>query len=89
MWSIGLILYYLYHNDLPFKNREEYINSNKEIKIKETEFEIFNDLLNKLLVKDPNKRINWDDYFIHPFNNLQIIEIYINIKKEQIGRAHV
>ena len=35
LWSIGLILYYLYHNDLPFKNREEYINSSKKIIIKE------------------------------------------------------
>ena len=36
LWSIGLILYYLYHNELPFKNREEYINSNKDIIIKKT-----------------------------------------------------
>ena len=82
MWSIGLILYYLYHNKFPFKNREEYINSNKDIIIKKTEFEMFDDLLYKLLVKDLNKRINWDDYFIHPFNNLQRIEIYINIDND-------
>ena len=44
---------------------------------------MFDDLLNKLLVKDPNERINWDDYFIHPFNNLQIIEIYINIDSDK------
>ena len=43
---------------------------------------MFDDLLNKLLVKDPNERINWDDYFIHPFNNLQRIEIYINIDSD-------
>jgi hypothetical protein len=36
----GLILYYLYHNDLPFKNREEYINSNKEIIIEETKLKV-------------------------------------------------
>ena len=80
LWSIGLILYYLYYNDLPFENLEEYINSNKDIIIKKTEFEILDDILNKLLVKDPNKRINWDNYFIHPFNNLQRIEIFINIE---------
>ncbi len=43
---------------------------------------MFDDLLNKLLVKDPNKRISWDDYFIHPINILQRIEIYINIDSD-------
>ena len=83
MWSIGLILYYLYHNKFPFKNREEHINSNKDIEIEKTGFWVFDDLLNKLLVKDTNKRINWDEYFIHPFNNLQRIEIYINIDNDK------
>ena len=70
LWSIGLILYYLYHKKKPIENIQEYINSNKDILIKKTKLEIFDDLINKLLVKDPNKRINWKDYFIHPFNIL-------------------
>ena len=83
LWSIGLILYYLYHNNIPFNNMDEYINSNKDIELKPTSIKIFDDLLNRLLVKDYNKRINWDDYFNHPFNNLQRIEIYINIESDK------
>ena len=26
-----------------------------------------NDLVEKLIVIDPSKRINWEDYFNHPF----------------------
>ena len=37
LWSIGIILYYLYYYELPFKNLEEYINSDKDIIIKKTE----------------------------------------------------
>ena len=40
------------------------------------------DLLSKLIVKAPEKRINWDYYFIHPFNTQQIIEIYVNIETD-------
>ena len=58
LWSIGIILYYLYHLEFPFKDLEEYINSDKEIKIEKSEFEIFDDLLYKLLVKDFKERIN-------------------------------
>jgi hypothetical protein len=43
---------------------------------------LIDDLLNKILVKDINKRINWDDYFIHSFNILQRIEININIDRD-------
>ena len=34
LWSIGLILYYLFYKKKPFENIEEYINSNKDILIK-------------------------------------------------------
>ena len=39
-------------------------------------------MLLKLIVKDSDKRINWDDYFNHPFNSLQIIQIYVNTEKD-------
>ena len=82
LWSIGVILYYLYFNKLPFNNLKEYINANMNKILQKTNFEIFDDLLSKLLVSDFNKRINWNDYFNHPFNHLQIIEIYIDIEND-------
>ena len=34
---------------------------------KKTDDKILNDLIEKLVVNDPHKRIEWDDYFNHPF----------------------
>ena len=68
---------------MPFIDNEDYFNLNKKVILKITNFKILDDLLSKLLVKDPNKRINWDEYFNHPFNKQQIIEIYINIEKDE------
>ena len=82
LWSIGLILYYLYFNQIPFTDREEYINFKLDVILKETDYKLLNDLLNKLLFKDYNERIGWDDYFKHPFNKQQIIEIVINSEED-------
>ena len=80
LWSIGIILYNLFFNQIPFNDLDDYFNPNKIINLKKTNYELLDDLLTKLIVKDPDKRINWNDYFIHPFNTLQIIEIYLNIE---------
>ena len=82
LWSIGLILYYLYFHQIPFTDREEYINFKLDVILKETDYRLLNDLLNKLLFKDYNERIGWDDYFKHPFNKQQIIEIVINSEED-------
>ena len=74
LWSIGMIIYKLYFNQIPFKNEYEYINID-DVKLKKSENANLDDLISKLLIKDPNKRINWDDYFNHPFNKQKIIEI--------------
>ena len=71
LWSIGIIIYRLIYGELPYLgvndialiNRIEELG-NKKIKI---DNEILNDLVKKLLEKEPKKRINWDDYFNHPF----------------------
>ena len=83
LWSIGLIIYYLYFNQLPFIDKEDYFNLNNKIILKKTHFKILDDLISKLLIKNPNERINWDEYFNHPFNRQQIIEIYINLEKDE------
>ena len=82
LWSIGMIIYKLYFNQFPFKNEYEYIINKDDVKLKKSENANLDDLISKLLIKDPNKRINWDDYFNHPFNKQQIIEIYFNIEKD-------
>ena len=70
LWSIGIILYSLYFNEYPYNGNNQVeiftqIQKNK-LKISKKNKE-FNDLISKLLVIDPNSRINWRDYFNHNF----------------------
>ena len=70
LWSVGVLIYQLHFNQLPYKGKNE-----KEIldgilkKVPYTQPEDFflKDLINKLLVEDPNKRFTWEEYFNHPF----------------------
>ena len=45
------------------------INEFGQALLEKTGDENLDDLIRKLLVKDPKKRINWKDYFNHPFFN--------------------
>ena len=76
LWSIGIIIYRLIFGESPYKGEEnvlikmidKYVNRLfKEIKNKELD-----DLIKKLLEKEPSKRINWDEYFNHIFFKLNI-----------------
>ena len=70
LWSIGVIIYHLLFKDLPFKGRNEgMILQNilhNNIPRNPTD-QLLNDLIHRLLVVDPKKRITWKDYFAHPF----------------------
>ena len=61
LWAIGLIIYFLKFKDTPYL---AFIGGNIPNKFDD---ENLNDLVKKLIVVDPVKRINWDDYFNHPF----------------------
>ena len=72
LWSLGIILYYLMFKEYPFNGINEYQlieQIKKGKKLKKSKNEEFNDLIEKLLVKDINKRISWENYFKHPFFN--------------------
>ena len=60
LWSIGVIIYKLKFNEIPFS----FISGEIPSKFKE---EKLNDLIKKLIVVKPEQRINWEDYFEHPF----------------------
>ena len=68
------------------KMLEILINKNANKIKKETDDKILNDLIKKLVVRDPHKRIDWDDYFKHTFfkeNVLECKEIEENKIKEE------
>ena len=60
LFSIGMTLYSLYWKNLNLDN------FNYVIKKIEEDLQL-DDLIRKLLVADPNKRITWNEYFEHPF----------------------
>ena len=70
LWSIGIIIYQLLFKDLPyfgFNEKQVLAKILSKVPIKQPEDPLLKDLLNKLLVIEPEKRITWDEYFKHPF----------------------
>ena len=72
LFSIGVMIHYLLFYEYPFEiiyhkygNKVNY----KKNKIKDCEDKNLNDLIKKLLICDPEKRISWEEYFNHPFFN--------------------
>ena len=50
------------------------INSNKKLKLSNDDK--LNDLINKMLKININERISWDEYFNHPFFNQDNIQLF-------------
>ena len=86
LWSIGIMIYQLHFKDLPYKGINE-LQILEKIKlnaqIKQPEDPQLRDLLNKLLVMDPQKRISWEDYFNHPFFNVNNNNNLCNIQNSR------
>ena len=72
LWSIGVIIYQLCFKEPPYKG-ESSIALSKKIKnlgqkhFKQSDDPKLDDLIRKLLVANPSKRLNWKEYFEHPF----------------------
>ena len=70
LYSIGVILYMLKTGEIIFEGKKlvdiliNKINGNLK---KKTNDDKLNDLISKLVVNNPEKRLNWNDYFNHPF----------------------
>ena len=68
LWSLGIILYvlsfkeYLYNGDTGIEILNKIKNSGQN-KLKKTKNQKLDDLILKLLVEYPNKRISWNQYF--------------------------
>ena len=70
LWSLGVILYELYTNKYIFysDNRKVQINNRYDGKIvNETDNEMINNLIRKLIQIDIEKRIQWEEYFNDDF----------------------
>jgi len=72
LWSLGVIIYQLYTKKPPYSGRAENeilqkINNLGQSVLDAIKDEKLKDLLSKLLVKDPENRISWKEYFQHSF----------------------
>ena len=73
LWSLGVIIYTLFFKEFPFDGETdniliEQINLNDDNQnIKKTGNKNLDDLIRRLLVIDPLKRMTWKQYFNHPF----------------------
>ena len=91
LWSIGIIIYRLIFGTSPYKGGTEKallnnINRFGKKILKETENEELNDLIKKLLEKNPLNRIDWEMYFNHHFfKNKNKNEIRLIYYLEQYG----
>ena len=72
LWSLGIIIYVLHFNKYPY-SAEHILGIYNQIKtlgqkiLAKTQNFFLDDLIRKLLVADPKKRITWKEYFNHPF----------------------
>ena len=72
IWSLGIIIYQLYFKEYPFKGDNEIallrnINNNGQKYLKNTNNPNLDDLIRKMLIKDPNKRYTWEQYLNDKF----------------------
>ena len=79
LWNIGIIIYRLFFIEKPNKENNEY-----EIKkIKKTGDKYLDDLIKNLLTNNDAKRLDWEQYFLHPFFTKDYIEITYKINQNE------
>ena len=92
LWSLGVIIYILYFREHPYPTAKSdialinQINNYGQKYFKKSENEDFDNLISKLLIKDPEKRISWEEYFKHTFLTLNQILITLKINKEDVDK---
>ena len=85
LWSIGIIIYYMYFKQYPYNGQNELMlleNCKSGKKLEIIENEELNDLMNKLLKINVNERISWNEYFNHSFFKDEKEEINKKLKEK-------
>ena len=89
LWSIGIIIYQLFFKEYPYKGTPVAIyNQIKEFGkklLKKTKNDKLDNLIDSLLIREPEKRINYEEYFNHPFFKENYIESEIEIGYEVVN----
>ena len=69
IWSLGILIYVLFMGKFPFNPQKlfETLSQQKKIELKQVEDASLRDLLTRMLVYNAKERLQWQDFFIHPF----------------------
>ena len=95
LWSLGVNIYQLYTKKPPYSGQFDNNILNQIDKLGQSVLDIIEDaklkdLLSKLLVKDPNNRISWKEYFEHDFFKLTLtIDKYEDVKLNEIIKDNI
>ena len=86
LYSLGIILYKLKTGEYIFGNSDEEIYNNmKKNNLKKTGDKLLDDLIKKIVVFEPKDRINWDEYFNHPFFKCKIFDLLLDSNQKYIN----
>jgi len=89
LWSIGIILYQLFFNKFPYPGQTQIAiyERIKKLKLKVlTDNKQLDNLILRLLKKDPRERLSWEEYFNHPFFNKSELEITTRNKNRYFSK---
>ena len=87
LWSLGIILHVLFFRCYPY-NGINFIAVNNQINslgiraIRKTNNKKVDDLISRLLIKDPRERMTWEEYFSHPFFTDRNFRNYYKVEKK-------
>jgi len=91
LWSIGIIIYQLFFKKYPYEGTPvaiyNQINKFGREKLEKTNNENLDNLINSLLIREPEKRLNYEEYLNHPFfkgNNFIEGEIMIEEENKDV-----
>lgn len=88
LWSFGIILYELFMGEPPFYTNKLtsliQLIIKKSIKYPDNISPEFRSFLSQLLVKEPNKRLDWPDLLEHPF--LQKTNVDLIVEQQLVER---
>lgn len=65
LWNLGVIIYFCLFKEFPTRVEVQDVTFKEPLKASGNA--LLDDLIRKLLVKDPKNRITWEQYFEHPF----------------------
>ena len=88
LWSIGIIIYLMYFNDLPFDKNNYLRNVIGDCNMKQkTKDDDLNNLLENLLKRNPIERMDWEEYFKHSFfqYDQNLISAVFDINKNDLN----